>query len=338
MSGFFRKPFRFGIVYGVALCTALTFALLDTFVIPKSLAIVPDKSAASFGGTAPSPASSEPTDAAPSEDASSEISALPSSSPETSSDVPSEPASPITGVFTKYSYTDENLSVTITELREYDTTIYAVDVVLSDVSQLRTAFANNTYGRNIKQTTSAMAADHAAILAINGDYYGFRNSGYVLRNGVLYRSSVSGSEDLSVMADGTFRIIEEAETSAAALKEQGAVQIFSFGPSLVNGGAITVDPDTEVDRAKTSNPRTAIGMISPLHYVFLVSDGRTEESEGLSLYQLASVFQEKGCTVAYNLDGGGSSTLWFNGRIVNHPTDGVKSGERKVSDIVYIGY
>ncbi len=338
MSGFFRKPFRFGIVYGVALCTALTFALLDTFVIPKSLAIVPDKSAASFGGTAPSPASSEPTDAAPSEDASSEISALPSSSPETSSDVPSEPASPITGVFTEYSYTDENLSVTITELREYDTTIYAVDVVLSDVSQLRTAFANNTYGRNIKQTTSAMAADHAAILAINGDYYGFRNSGYVLRNGVLYRSSVSGSEDLSVMADGTFRIIEEAETSAAALKEQGAVQIFSFGPSLVNGGAITVDPDTEVDRAKTSNPRTAIGMISPLHYVFLVSDGRTEESKGLSLYQLAAVFQEQGCTVAYNLDGGGSSTLWFNGRIVNHPTDGVKNGERKVSDIVYIGY
>ena len=106
-----------------------------------------------------------------------------------------------------HSYTDENLSVTITELREYDTTIYAVDVVLSDVSQLRTAFANNTYGRNIKQTTSAMAADHAAILAINGDYYGFRNSGYVLRNGVLYRSSVSGSEDLSVMADGTFRIL-----------------------------------------------------------------------------------------------------------------------------------
>ncbi len=45
-------------------------------------------------------------------------------------------------------------------------------------------------------------------------------------------------------------------------------------------------------------------MIEPLHYVFVVSDGRTTESAGLSLYELASVMQEYGCTVAYNLDGG----------------------------------
>ena len=54
----------------------------------------------------------------------------------------------------------------------------------------------------------------------------------------------------------------------------------------------------------TNNPRTAIGMISPLHYVIIVSDGRTSKSEGLSLYQLAGLFKEEGCTVAYNLDGG----------------------------------
>ena len=70
-----------------------------------------------------------------------------------------------------------------------------------------------------------------------------------------------------------------------------------------------------------SNPRTAIGQISPLHYLFVVSDGRTGESAGLSLLELAQIMQERGCAVAYNLDGGGSSTMWFNGAIVNKPTD-----------------
>jgi exopolysaccharide biosynthesis protein len=79
-------------------------------------------------------------------------------------------------------------------------------------------------------------------------------------------------------------------------------------------------------------------MISPLHYIIIVSDGRTYESAGLSLLELAQVFEDKGCTTAYNLDGGGSSTMYFNGKIVNNPTDGRKMGEREVSDIVYIGY
>jgi exopolysaccharide biosynthesis protein len=70
----------------------------------------------------------------------------------------------------------------------------------------------------------------------------------------------------------------------------------------------------------------------------IVSDGRTSESQGLSLLQLAQEFKERGCTVAYNLDGGGSSTMYFNGEIINKPTDGRSMGERKVSDIVYFGY
>ena len=87
-----------------------------------------------------------------------------------------------------------------------------------------------------------------------------------------------------------------------------------------------------------SNPRTAIGKISDNHYVFVVSDGRTSESEGLSLYQLATFMKKLNCVTAYNLDGGGSSTLYFNGNIINNPVSMGKSSERKVSDIVYIGY
>jgi len=87
-----------------------------------------------------------------------------------------------------------------------------------------------------------------------------------------------------------------------------------------------------------SNPRTAIGVIGDLHYVFVVSDGRTDDSEGLSLYELAAFLQSLGCTTAYNLDGGGSSSMVFLDEIVNNPVNGRKSGERSVSDIVYIGY
>ena len=93
-----------------------------------------------------------------------------------------------------------------------------------------------------------------------------------------------------------------------------------------------------MDRAQVTNPRTAIGVLSPLHYIFVVSDGRTDESVGLSLLELAQLMQDLGCTLAYNLDGGGSSTMWFNGEVLNRPTTfGDKISERSVSDIVYIG-
>ena len=135
-----------------------------------------------------------------------------------------------------------------------------------------------------------------------------------------------------------FSIIDESEVSADSLNTGDIAQILSFGPALIKDGKIAVDSTSEVSQSKSSNPRTAIGEISPLHYVIVVSDGRTSESAGLSLLELAQVFADKGCTTAYNLDGGGSSTMYFNGRIVNNPTDGRSTGEREVSDIVYIGY
>lgn len=63
----------------------------------------------------------------------------------------------------------------------------------------------------------------------------------------------------------------------------------TYGAALVNDGNVVVAENTEVEQAQTSNPRTAIGMISPLHYVIIISDGRTDVSEGLTLYQLAGI-------------------------------------------------
>lgn len=236
------------------------------------------------------------------------------------------------------TYEDDNIKITISTLRKYDTDIYIADVQIKNIEYLKTAFANNTYGRNIKETTSEMATNNNAILAINGDYYGFRNLGFVLRNGIVYRSSSNGNEDLVINSDGSFSIVNEDSTNLNDLLNDGALQVFSFGPTLINNGSISVSTSSEVSQSMTSNPRTAIGMIDNLHYIFVVSDGRTSESAGLTLYELASVMKSEGATVAYNLDGGGSSTMYFNGKVVNNPTDGHTSGERKVSDIIYVGY
>ena len=241
-------------------------------------------------------------------------------------------------VITENSYYDGNISVVITEERVGDTTVYVADVQLASAEHLRTAFADNTYGRNVTDTTSSIAGSVDAILAVNGDFYGAQQEGYVIRGGVLYRSAAKkGAEDLVIYADGSFGIIREAEITAQELLESGARDVLSFGPALVENGEISVSVNDEVGRAKASNPRTAIAVIDELHVLFVVSDGRTKESEGLSLYELAVFLQSRGVQTAYNLDGGGSSTMVFNGRVVNNPTSGRSIKERSVSDIVYIG-
>lgn len=251
-----------------------------------------------------------------------------------------ETGSDTEAVLSETSYRDENIEITITEYREYDTSIYVADIVLSSPEYLQTAFAQNAYGRNVTEKTSEIAESAGAILAINGDYYGAQEDGYVLRNGVLYRSTAAaGQEDLVIYADGSFAVINEADITAEELLANGAQQILSFGPALIEDGAVVVSENDEVGKAKTSNPRTAVGLIDDLRYVFVVSDGRTDESAGLSLAQLAEFMKELGVVTAYNLDGGGSSTMYFNGQIINNPTTNGRSiKERSVSDIVYIGY
>lgn len=240
---------------------------------------------------------------------------------------------------TDNSYEDENISIKITTERANDTTYYVADISLSDSKYLKTALANDTYGRNIKETTSVMAQNNNAIFAINGDYYGFRDYGYVIRNGVLYRETANEDNDALVIDnDGNFSIVNESEVTANELLNEGAWQVLSFGPALIEEGEVVVGKNDEVSQAKTSNPRTAIGQVDELHYIVIVADGRTSESEGLSLYELAQVMKEYNCTTAYNLDGGRSSTMYFNGEVINNPTSGGSIGERSVSDIVYIGY
>jgi len=235
---------------------------------------------------------------------------------------------------------DSAASVSLSTTRYENTSVYVVDLYADDVTSIMAALAEGTYGRNITETTSEMAEENSATVAVNGDFYGARSSGYVIRNGILYRDTAASDdqEDLVIYSDGGFDIVTEGSTTAEDLLDAGAWQVFSFGPGLIDDGAITVTTDSEVDQAMTSNPRTAIGKVSDGHYVLVVSDGRTSASEGLTLYQLATFMSEQlGCETAYNLDGGGSSTLYYDGEVVNNPTtNGDRISERSVSDIVYL--
>ncbi|MBQ9866910.1 MAG: phosphodiester glycosidase family protein [Lachnospiraceae bacterium] len=235
-------------------------------------------------------------------------------------------------------YEEAGTEISLNEYRVNDTDVYVADIKLQSAESLKTAFAGDCYGRNVTAKTSRIAEDNGAVLAINGDFYGSRESGYVIREGVLYRDrAAEGNEDLVIMKDGSFRIINESEVGAQELLDMGAWNVFSFGPALVSEGEIAVSEGEEVGKAMQSNPRTAIGIIDELHYVFVVADGRTTESEGLTLSELAKFMKELGVQTAYNLDGGGSSTMVYQGQLINNPTTGGKKiGERSVSDIVYI--
>lgn len=236
------------------------------------------------------------------------------------------------------TYSDSKSKITVTQYRAYDSNIYVADVEVTDGTSILSAFANNTYGRNITDTTSDMAEENNAVLAINGDYYGARQSGYVIRNGVVYRNQGSNGEDMVISKDGTLYFISESDTTTDSLLQKQAWQVLSFGPVLVENGEVAVSENDEVGMAMASNPRTAIGTVAKNHYLFVVSDGRTSESAGLSLYELANFMKSLGATNVYNLDGGGSSTMVFQGEVVNNPTtNGNKISERAVSDILYIG-
>ncbi|WP_127534551.1 phosphodiester glycosidase family protein [Paenibacillus kobensis] len=221
-------------------------------------------------------------------------------------------------------------------------TYFVADVTMKNGAVLQTALAKNEFGRNITENTSAIAADHNAVLAINGDYYGFRSDGVIIRNGVLYRDEPT-REGLALFQDGTMEAYDEQSVRSSELLAQGVTNTFSFGPALLKNGQPTSDFEhVEIDTnfgnrsIQSANPRTGIGIISPNHYVLVVVDGRADNySRGMTLAEFADLFQQLGCTDAYNLDGGGSSTMYFMGRVVNNPQG--RDRERGVSDIVYVG-
>ena len=244
-----------------------------------------------------------------------------------------------------WNYQSSSISISIEEYSSGSgtnaLTYFVADVILSDATQLTNAFADNQFGRNIIAPTSQIAEENDAIFAINGDYYGFRSDGIIIRNGVIYRD-VPARIGLAFYSDGSMQIYDETQTSAQELLEAGVWNTFSFGPALlednvINDFASEIEIDTNFGNhsIQGNQPRTGIGIIDTNHYVFIVVDGRSRGySMGVTMTEFAEMFKELGCTDAYNLDGGGSSTMYFMGRVVNNPLGNNK--ERGTSDILFI--
>ena len=223
--------------------------------------------------------------------------------------------------------------------KKFDLRFYVVNVFVDGPAQLQTAFAGDEYSKHHQEAVSAIAARHDAFLAINGDYYNYRDDeGLVIRGGVLYRDKKTSRDQLLIHADGTFEAIVKGSFEPGHGQEyldSGVLECLTFGPLLVEGGeAVTFPKSYALSlNEEIREPRTVIGWVEENHYMLLVADGRRNgwSDKGMTLRELQQVLVEQGCQIAYNLDGGGSTTLYVNGEIINRPSG---SRERDVSDII----
>ena len=202
---------------------------------------------------------------------------------------------------------------------------HVADIYISDLKYLRSAFGEKGYGSRSMAADIASAND--AVIAISGDYYSARREGIVVRNGLLYRDT--RFEDVCVLlGDGRMLTLSDRETDLEALTQAAPWQVWSFGPRLLENGKAMTKFNSAVVR---KNPRSAIGYVEPGHYYFVQVDGRgAYGSHGMTMTELAELFESLGCETAYNLDGGQTAGMCWDGELISFPYG------RSVSDIIYI--
>ena len=239
-------------------------------------------------------------------------------------------------VYTDEEYKSENISIKITHIDEQfenkNVTYHVADIHIKNIESFQTAFAKDKFGRGYNEWLKDIAKRNNAILAINGDYYGLNSKGIVIRNGVLYRKETIKGDIGVLYRNGVLKTFSNSEFNAEEAIKDGAWQAWNFGPGLLDeNGKVKESYKSSVT---PRNPRTAIGYVTPGHYIFVVVEGRTKTSAGVTMKQLASIFEKYECKAAYNLDGGQSSTMIFNEKIVNEfPTN---EGQRTLSDAIII--
>lgn len=234
-----------------------------------------------------------------------------------------------TGTNALYSYQTDTVRIAIDRVSENSVTYFVADVYVKNIDALKTAFAKGKYGKNIYDYPLTTATDNGAVFAVTGDYYSARSQGIVVRNGTLYRD-VPNTDVCVLYTDGELKTYDSASFSLADAVERGVWQTWSFGPPLLdeNGGKLATFDSSLTDR----HPRSAIGYYAPGHYCFVVVDGRqTGYSIGMRLTELSALFESLGCKQAYNLDGGATAVMMFQGSIINQPY----KGGRESGDIIY---
>jgi exopolysaccharide biosynthesis protein len=243
---------------------------------------------------------------------------------------------PIEENFTATGYSDETIIVEMEEVRTHDSTFHIAYVKIATPTQLRTATAGSLgSSRTLKPTVFSQSMN--AIVLINGDYYTKTVNGYIYRQGEAYRQKFSNNIDLLLIDENAdFHILMHGKSNQktemdAFLKEHEIINGFFFGPALVVDGEMPEISKHYDFNPYGNEPRAAIGQLAPLTYVLVTVDGRIENSEGVTMPELAAFMYDLGCTQAYALDGGNSSALVFHHNLVS-----VKNvHERDVSDVIY---
>lgn len=227
----------------------------------------------------------------------------------------------------EHFYVKDDLKVKLVETRTSNQHYWVAEIVSSETTPLKGAMANDTYNGK-KEAISSMAKRLGAVLAVNASgFYAKTNKpmGTVVRNGELVSIDPAYTgEILSLKSDGNLNFT--TINSEEEFNNLDIEQTFTFGPILVRDSQATQLNDT------SRHPRTAIGQLDDNRYVIVVAEGRMEGTDGMTLGELQQLFLNLGCKTAYNLDGGGSTTLYFQGKLINTPSDG---SERSVVDMIY---
>ncbi len=229
--------------------------------------------------------------------------------------------------------------------REYPCVYYVADIYERDVDSFRPTFGSFKHNGKDLVSAQTMSDNAKCVLWITGDNLIQSDpeikgilirDGYVFRESKRYDSLVLDSKTLSM------HIATAGSISARDLLESGAQNTFSFGPTMINNGELV---ETSKKQRTMNNPRTAIGMVEPGHFIAVVVDGRQPAySDGMTMPELMNLMQSLGCRVAYNLDGGMSTTMMFLGYKVNlhgdgrDPRTGVSAGQRTMPDGLTWGY
>ena len=214
----------------------------------------------------------------------------------------------------------------------FDGSYVYVDVWFDDIHDFRTYIDDkDTIGNLIEKVK-----DEEPLLALNGDFWNYQlEQKVIVRNGEVLSDTVSVPvRDYCVIyGGGTMVTYHHDAIKDVSLLTKNAWQIFSFGPQLVHKGEPILDYGDiyDTDLSNHSHPRTAIGYFEPNHYCFLVVAGRNDVDHGCYLEDMARFFSDIGCKEGYNLDGGGSSHIWYKGEEL-----GVPSEDRLIPDIIYI--
>ena len=240
-------------------------------------------------------------------------------------------------VVTDHSYSSPNVSIDITTHQEtldgYPQVWYVADIYIASLDCFRCYTSGKSFETYASAPADVLAKEAGALLTINGDYCGAQgNGGFYIRNGEVYQWAQTTCDLCVLYNDGTMETYGKKDYKVSDVIERGAYQVWKFGPSMLDSeGRAKTDFNATIG-VWIGNPRSAIGYYEPGHYCFVTVDGRQGAwSRGLTLEQFSQLFEDLGCTAAYNLDGGASATMTFMGELYNR-----QSSFRKVGDILMI--